>query len=42
MFFSLNVGAYPRKGLLQVIENGIYKVGVEVTLDASKMKFGRI
>lgn len=43
MFFSFSVGAYHRKGLLQVIENGIYKVGlvkVEVTLDASEMGFG--
>lgn len=40
MFFSLDVGGDHRKGLLQVIENGIYKVGGEVTLDASKMEFG--
>lgn len=40
MFFSLNVGAYHGKGLLQVIENGIYEAGVEVTLDAGKMEFG--
>lgn len=40
MFFSLNVGACHRKGLLQAIESGIYKVGVEVTSDASKMEFG--
>lgn len=40
MFFSLNLGACHRKGLVQVIENGIYKAGVEVILDAGKMEFG--
>lgn len=36
---SLNAGDYHRKGMPQVIEKGIYKVG-EGTLDASKMEVG--
>lgn len=38
--FSLNADDCCRKGMLQVIEKGIYKVGGEVTLDASKTEVG--